>query len=474
MPSPHDSDEGQYRGGTANGRDPGVDSLSEQIRGAVIQPGDDGYDGARTVWNGAIDRYPAAIVRCTGIADVMHAVNVVREEGVPLSIRAGGHHTAGHGVCDDGIVLDLQPMNGVRVDPVAQTAWIQGGATWGDVNPELRAVGLDIVGVSYPEVGVGGFTLGGGIGLLSREHGLAVDNLRGVELVTAEGEFVHARDDTNADLFWALRGGSGNFGVVTGFEFDCHPTKPQALVAMAIHPVEAAEAVLKFYREFSADAPEAVMSVAGIVRVPETPTLPPTLHGEVVTILAGIHTGDPADGQSDLQPIQEFGDPVVDLLESRPFEETGLDAVVAGRRNHWMNHFIQGLSDDAIEALLDQAFPLPDGFVQVGFSALGGAINEVPEGATAYPHRDATHLLEIITQWDQPTDDETHSEWVEALHRAMADYATGGEYLNNQTSADAERVRAAFTENYDRLADVKSEWDPDNLFSMTQNIEPDR
>lgn len=449
-----------------------VDTLQESVQGDIVQPGDDEYSDARAVWNGAIDRYPAAIVRCTGVADVVAAVDVAREEEMQLAVKGGGHHTAGHAVCDDGLMIDLAPMNGVRVDPDAKTVRVQGGATWGDLNHELRAFGLDIVGMNYPEVGVAGFTLGGGIGVLSRTHGLAIDNLRGVDVVTADGELVHASEDEHPDLFWALRGGGGNFGVVTSFEFDCHEVVPEALIGMFLHPVEATRDVLEFYRDFTAAAPNELMGVSGIIRVPEGSALPESLQGEPVAVLAGIHTGSADEGEQLLQPMREFGNPLLELVETRPYDETGLDALEAGRRNHWKNHLLSGLQDTAIETLVEQALPLPDATIQVSLNTLGGAISQVAEGSTAYPHRDATHFLEIVTQWSDPAKDEELTAWAQELHEAMTPHATGGEYVNVHTDADPQRSRAAYGANYDRLVDVKTEWDPGNLFRLNQNIEP--
>lgn len=469
MTPPHRSDEATDVA-TADG--PSVDALQDHVHGDVLQPGDEGYDDARTVWNGAIDRYPAAIVRCRGAADVMAAVDTARDGGMPLAVKGGGHHVAGYAVCDDGLVVDLAPMNSVRVDPDAKTVRVQGGATWGDVNHELRAFGLDVVGMSYPEVGVGGFTLGGGFGLLSREHGLAIDNLQGVDVATADGELVHASEQDHPELFWALRGGSGNVGVATSFAFDCHEVAPEALVGLFIHPVQTARDVFTFYRDFAADVPDELLSVAAIVRVPEGADFPSSLHGEPVAVLGGIYTGAPKEGERLLEPMRAFGDPLLDMVDTSPFHEVGLDALVADRRNHWKNHLLAALSDEAIDTLLEHALPLPDATTQVVLTALGGAINRVDEGATAYPHRDAAHLFEIATQWTDPADDDEFEMWTRQLHEAMAPYATGGEYVNNQTADDAERARAAYGNNYDRLVAVKDEWDPGNLFRSTQHVEP--
>ncbi len=446
--------------------------LADEIRGDVLQSGDDGYDDARTVWNAMVDKEPAAIARCTGTADVIAAVDFAREQELPLAVKGGGHHIAGHAVCDDGLVIDLGPMNGVRVDPDAETVRVQGGATWGDVNSELHAFGLEIVGMPYDEVGVGGFTLGGGMGSLSRKYGLAIDNLRSVDIVTANGELVYASEDEHPDLFWALRGGSGNFGVVTSFEFECHEVRPEALHALFLHPIEDAPDVIRFYREFMADAPEEVVAAAGVLEIPATPDFPEDLHGETVALLMGNYLGEIGDGKQAFHALREFGEPVLESVEPKSYSELGTE-VAAEQRNHWTNHCFRELSDDAIDTFVEQAVPLPTPLTKVAFgSFLGGAVNRVDEDATAYPHRDTRYLFEMAAQWSDPDMDDEVVSWAREFHEAMAPYATGGEYVNNQTDDDSERVRAAYGDNYDRLVSVKNEWDPENLFRLNQNIEP--
>lgn len=462
--SPPDRDE-EREGAT-------IASLRGQTRGAVVQPGEDGYEEGRTLWNGRVDKYPAAIVQCTGVADVVQSVWFAREHGMEIAVKGGGTGIAGHAVCDDGLVVDLAPMNGARVDPDDRTVRVQGGATWGDLNHELHCFDLDVVGMSYPEVGVGGFTLGGGMGLLSRQHGLAIDNLRSVDVVTADGELMHASKQEHPDLFWALRGGGGNFGVVTSFEFDCHEVRPEVLMGMFLHPVGKTRDVFEFYREFVADAPDELLGLSGILRVPDGSDFPESLYGETMTVLAGVYTGAVEEGERLLEPMEEFGEPILEFVDTSPYSEIGLDAVVAGRRNHWKNHLLDDLSDEAIETLVDQTLPLPDATIQVGLNALGGAINRVAREETAYPHREAAHLLEIVTQWTDPAHDEEMAAWARDLHEAMEPHATGGEYVNNQTEDDINRVRAAYGDNYDRLVQVKNEWDPENMFRMSHLSEP--
>lgn len=449
-----------------------LESFTERVWGEVLTPGDDGFDDARTVWNAKIDKEPAVIARCTGAADVMAAVDFAREEGLDLAIKGGGHHITGHAVCDEGLVIDLAPMNGVRVDPDAKTARVQGGATWGDFNHEAWTFGLDIVGMSNsPEVGVAGFTLGGGMAVLSNKYGLAIDNLRAVDIVTADGELVHASEEEHADLFWALRGGGGNFGVVTSFEFECHEVTFDGLSGQFVYPVTDTEDVLRFTREFVADAPDEVVGQVSIRQLPNDPAYPEDLHGKTVTILSCIFNGDIEAGKRTLQPLQEFGDPLFEAVRAQQYTEIRED-IETDQRNYWNNHLLAELSDDAIETFASQAAPLPSpSTIATLFFGLGGAVSRVDREATAFPHRDATYKFELTAQWSDPADDEKVISWAREFHEAMAPYATG-EYVNNQTDDSAERVRAAYDDNYDRLVEVKTKWDPENLFRLNQNIEP--
>lgn len=457
---------------TQNLGDATLKPLSERVHGEILEPGDGGYDEARGVWNAKIDKQPAVIVRCTDADDVTAAVDFAREQDLPLAIRGGGHHIAGYAVCDDGIVIDLAPMNEVHIDADTQTVRVQGGAMWGDLNQELRAHGLEIVGNPYDEVGVAGYTLGGGMGLLSRKYGLAIDNLRSVEVVTADGELVHASDEENPEMFWALRGGSGNFGVVTTFEFDCHDVPPKILNGVFIHPITELADSLRVYREFMANAPNEVGAGVGVIEVPSTAEFPDKRHGESVTILLAYYLGDPEEGKRVLQPLQEFGDPHLAAVRPQGYSEVGTGLLEDGQRNHWKNHFFTDITDESITTFVEHALPLPEQVGHVNFFSLGGAINRVDETATAYPHRDANHLLEIVTQWNDPADDQEVISWAREVHEAMAPHATGGEYLNNQTDDNPTRAKAAYGDNYDRLAEIKTNWDPENLFHLNQNITP--
>lgn len=449
-----------------------LESFTNRVRGPVIQSGDEGYDEARSVWNGLFDKEPALIVRCTGVSDVMEAVNFGRECELPLAVKGGGHGMTGHAVCDDGIVIDLSPMDSVRVDPNEETVRVRGGATWEAVNHEALHHELLPPGIPM-SVGVAGFTLGGGMSPLSRTRGLAIDNLRSVDIVTADGELVHASEEDHPDLFWALRGGGGNFGIATSFEFECFDMNTEFKTADLLFPVDAASDVLRFTSEAKSEAPDELSFGPHFYSVPEDHDFPQHLHGETVVSLSLTYIGEPDEAAGPFEPFLEFGDPIVRTTEITPYTELySYFPGEAGERNYWKSLYLDDLSDDLIETLVDEALPVPTSETIVSIYGLGGAVNRYEPEATAYPHRDASHLVHITTRWSDSAKDEAYVDWTRELHKSLRPYGTGGEYVNNQTDDACERVRAAYGDNYDRLVDVKNEWDPDNLFRMNKNIEP--
>ncbi len=450
------------------------DRLTDAVRGDVLRPGDTGYDDARTVWNGLFDKYPAVIVQCTGAADVMAAVNVARENDLLLSVKSGGHGYAGKAVCDDGMVIDLSAMDSVRVDPEARTARVGPGATWDDVYHETQTFGLATPG-GAGIVGVAGFTLGGGISYLSRKHGLTCDNLLAADVVTADGRLVHANADGHSDLFWGLRGGSGNFGIVTSFEYQLHEVGPEVLAGTILHPYESAREVLELYREVMADAPDELGCFALFLRVPPEPPFPEEYHGEPAIGLGVCYAGAVEDGEAAVAPVREFGDPILDGVRPQPyleFKQSNDELYEAIDRWYSKSHYLAGLPDDAIDVILEYTEDLPGPFTMVGLLATGGAITRVDRTATAFPHRDAAFEFDIWPGWTDPEDDEALIGWATEFHEAMAPYATGGVYVNMLSHDEDDRVRAAYGDNYERLAELKTEWDPENLFRMNQNIEP--
>jgi FAD/FMN-containing dehydrogenase len=459
----------------ANTVDNNIATFATEVRGDVLRRGDAGYDDARRVWNGMIDRHPALIVRCSGTADVIACVNFARENKLLLSIKGGGHSFAGSAVCDDGLMIDLSRMRTVRVDPAARTARVQGGATWADFDHETQAFGLATTGGLVSSTGVAGLTLGGGLGYLTRRLGLAIDNLISADVVIADGTLVHASKDENADLFWGLRGGGGNFGVVVWFEFALHPIGPELLAGPIFHPFEAAADGFRFYRDFMRTAPDDVACYAMIVRVPPVAPFPEAHHGKPALALVACYAGDPAEGEAALRPLREFGKPLLDGVARVPYTalQQSFDAG-AGPGNRWYtkSRFLGALTDDAIDTIMRFIDPLPGPLTQVGIESLGGAMNRVPSDATAFPHRDAAYAIGIWPASSEPGDDHSLMKWAREFHDAMAPHAQAGVYVNYLDADEAERVGNAYGDHFERLGALKRKWDPNNLFRVNQNIRP--
>ncbi len=439
----------------------------------MLQSGDDGYDEARTVWNAMIDRRPAVIVRPTGAADVITAVNFAREHDLPVSVKGGGHNIAGRAVCDDGLVIDLSTMRSVRVDPEARTARVGPGATLADVDRETQAFGLVVPTGINSTTGIAGLTLGGGFGWVSRRWGLTVDNLRSVDIVTADGRLRHASETENEDLFWGVRGG-GTFGVVTDFEFELHEYGPEVLSGLIIHPLSDARAVLEEYRSFAAAAPDEVTPWVVLRNAPPLPFIPEEWHGEMVLIFAVCYAGSVEAGEAALAPLRAIGDPIVDVVSPHQFTDwqQAFDPLLTpGARNYWKSHNFVELTDAMLEILLEFTERMPSPMTEVFVGQLGGAINRVPADATAYPHRDAEFVMNLHTRWEDPAQDEACKAWARELYDAMRPHATGGTYVNF-IPEEAGEEQAAYGENYDRLVELKDRYDPENLFRLNTNVQP--
>lgn len=452
-----------------------VDAIQENLRGKLIEPTDPEYDEARTIWNAMIDRHPAFVVQCTGVADVITAVNFAREHDLLVAVRGGGHNVAGNAVCDDGLVIDLSAMNGVRVNPETKTVHVGGGATMGDLDHETQAFGLATTGGVVSTTGVAGLTLGGGLGRLDREFGLTVDNLLSADVVTADGELVYASEDEHPNLFWGLRGGGGNFGIVTSLEFQLHDVGPDVLVGQVIHPIEAAADVLHYYREFMADAPDYVQCSAIFSQVPALPEFPEELHRQTVLVLVPFCSNAGDEAEELLEPVRTFGDPIADTVQSQQYttyQQSSDELFQAGHRNYWKSHFMNDLSEGAIDTIIEHVTPIPTPFTTVFFEWMGGAIRQVDSSATAFPHRDAAFSFTVAPKWTDPRRDDELISWAREFHEAMGPYAADGVYVNYLDDDEEDRVRSAYGERYERLVDLKNEWDPANLFRMNQNIEP--
>ena len=452
-----------------------IESFSEQLRGNVLQPGDEGYDEARTVWNAMIDKDPLLIAQCTGAADVMVSVNFARDLNMPLAVKGGGHNVAGKAVCDDGLVVDLSPMDAVRVNPDTQTARVQGGVTMAGLDHETQAHGLAVPGGIISTTGVAGLTLGGGWGRLARKYGLTIDNLRSADVVTAKGELVHASENENPDLFWALRGGGGNFGVVTSFEFNLHEVGPEIAGGSLAYAHEDAAEALRFYREFAATAPDAVSVYSALVPTPPQAPFPEEIWGETILVFRLFYAGDMAEGKEALQPMLEFGDPVVQSFEQMPYtayQQISDELYPKGHRYYWKSNNFDGLPDGLIDRLVAHTEAPPTPFSHIFMEHLGGEISRVDPEETAYLHRDPLFAITVSPVWTDPSDDEEMIEWARAVYRDLEEYASDGVYVNVLSDEGDERVREAYGEHFDRLREIKNEWDPENLFSVNQNIEP--
>ena len=461
-------------GGTVIGSD-ALATFRETLRGKVCLPDEAGYDEARTIWNAMIDRHPGAAVRCKGAADIMRAVTFAREHGVVLAVRAGGHNIAGNAVCEGGLLLDLSLMRGVRVDPLRRTARVEPGATLGDLDRETQAFGLATPLGINSTTGVAGLTLGGGFGWLSRKFGLTVDNLISADVVTADGMLVQASATENADLFWALRGGGGNFGVVSSFEFRLHPVGPMVLSGLIVHPFARARELLAGYREAAAKAPDELTQWVILRKAPPLPFLPADVHGKEILVFAVCYVGDERDGNRALEPLRALGEPIADVIGMQPFTgwQSAFDPLLTpGAYNYWKSHNFVELGDGLLDVLVSQAASLPTEECEIFIGQLGGAASRVAPDAMAYPHRNANFVMNVHTRWRQAADTQRSIDWARKLFAETAPYATGGVYVNFMPEDETDRVSSAYGTNYARLAALKSEYDPGNLFRLNQNVQP--
>jgi FAD/FMN-containing dehydrogenase len=451
-----------------------IEQLREQAHGDVITPDDAGYEEARTVYNAMIDRRPRAVVRCTSADDVVAAVNFARENQIDLAVRGGSHSVPGFGTCDDGVVVDLSGMREVVVDPAARTARAQGGATWGDFNDATHAHGLATTGGIISTTGVGGLTLGGGIGYLARGFGLSCDNLVSAEVVTADGRLVVANENENADLFWAIRGGGGNFGVVTSLEFQLHPVK-DIYGGPMFFEIEHAADVLRFYREFIADAPEQFGGFPAWQIAPPLPFIPEERHGDTFLAFVTCWAGPLDEGERALQPIRDAAPVAAEHVGPMPYPalNSAFDGLVPpGLQHYWKANFVTELTDAAIDAHLEHGPNVPVVNSTVHMYPINGACHRVAADATAFPYRDATFATVIAGMWPDPAHNDGNVAWVRDYYQATAPHSEEGGYINFMAGDDQGRIEANYKGNYARLVDVKRKYDPDNLFHVNQNIRP--
>lgn len=454
-----------------------IQGFVEGVRGAVLRSGDQGYDDARAIWNGLIDRRPALIVQCTGPADVVDTVNLAREQNLLLSVKGGGHNVAGNAVNDGGLVIDLSQMRGVHVDPSAQTVRAQGGATWGDCDRETQLFGLAVPGGVVSTTGIAGLTLHGGVGHLRRKHGLSIDNLLSVDIVTADGQLRRASASENEDLFWAVRGAGSNFGVTTSFEFQAHPVGPMVMVGAVFYPLEEVRTLLPAWRDYMAQAPEELSSVAICWSVPAHEPFPPEHHGKPAFVVAAVYSGSVEDGEPIVQTLRELGQPVIDLSGPWPWLglQGGFDALFPkGGLYYWKSRALAELSEAAVDEIADYAARRPTPLTDITIWHHGGAMSRVGETETAYAGRDAPFLVTGEVSWADPAQSDEAIAWGREFWDAMGRHSTGGIYLNFPGLGEEKEdlVRAGYGVNYDRLAALKAKYDPANLFRMNINIAP--
>ena len=443
-----------------------VQKFADGLRGRLVQSGDGGYDQARTVWNGMIDRRPALIARCAGPADIIASVHFARDHGLLVSVKGGGHNITGNAVCEGALMIDLSPMKGVRVDPAGRTARAEAGLTWGEYNRETQAFGLASTGGVVSTTGIAGLTLGGGLGWLMGKHGLSCDNLISADLVTADGALVSASAERNPDLFWGLRGGGGNFGVVTSFEYQLHPVGP-VLAGMVIHPMARAKEMLRFYRDFCRGCPDEMLAAAALMTSHE---------GEPVAVIIASYIGDLAEGERAMAPLRKFGTPLADTIAPTSYVQlnTLFDAAVpyGGVQRYWKSSFLDELGDQLLDIMVARAAKMLSPMSMVLFFHMHGAAARVDRDATAFGLRRDQWDYDAISQWNDPAETAGHIQWTRDYWTAVEPFASGEVYVNHLDAEEATRIRAAYSGNYERLVALKNKYDPANLFRMNQNIRP--
>ncbi len=451
-----------------------IEQLATSLRGSLIQPDSPDYDGARAVYNAMIDRRPALIAQCVNVADVMAAVAFARDNGVTLAVRGGGHNVAGLGTCDGGIVLDLGAMKGIRVDPVARTARVEGGCTWGDVDHATHAFGLATPSGIISTTGVAGLTLGGGFGHLTRHYGLSCDNLLSADVVTADGRFLTASATENPDLFWALRGGGGNFGVVTSFEFQLHPVG-MVYGGPVFYPIELAADALHFFRDYMKQIPDEMSAFFGFHKAPPAPFIPEHLHGVPMAIIMTCYSGPVEQGEEIVRPVREFGPPAVDLIGQLPYPAINsmFDALYPpGLQHYWKADFVRELTDEILDIHAEYGPSVPGVQSGIHIYPQTGAPQRVAADATAYSYRDVEFIHNVLAIDPDPAVMPEHIAWMRDYWAALHPHAAGGTYVNFLMEEGEDRIRSTYQGNYDRLAAVKAIYDPTNLFSVNQNIAP--
>jgi FAD/FMN-containing dehydrogenase len=451
------------------------EELRGTIKGSVLVPDDPGYEEARQVWNAMIDRRPAVIAQCVQTDDVPPVIRFARKNGLQLSIRGAGHNIAGNALCDNGVTIDFSRMKNVRVDAGKMRAYVEPGATLANLDEAAQAHGLATpVGINST-TGIAGLTLGGGFGWLTRKYGMTIDNLVSVDMITAEGKKIRASENDNADLFWAIRGGGGNFGVVTQFEFQLFPVGPEIVAGLIVFPFNQAKQILTKYRQFVNSAPEELNVWALLRKAPPVPFLPETVHGKEVVVLPTFYCGPVAEADKLIAPLRAFGTALGEHIGAQPYVQwqKAFDPLMTpGARNYWKSHNFTELADGALNSIIEFAGKLPSPQCEIFIGLIAGAPNRVAADAMAYGHRDAKFVLNVHGRWDEATDDQKGIGWAREFFKASAPYASGGAYVNFMTAEEDDRVAAAYGSNYERLVEIKRRYDPENVFCFNQNIKP--
>jgi FAD/FMN-containing dehydrogenase len=463
------------RGGTITLSKDILTTLRSELHGSLCLPDEPGYDEARTIWNAMIDRRPGVVVRCRHSSDVIAAVRLARDNGLLVAVRGGGHNIAGNAVCEGGLLIDLSPMRSVQIDAKARTARVEPGVTLGEFDQEAQSFGLATPLGINSTTGVAGLTLGGGFGWISRRFGLTADNLLSADVVTADGELLHASAASNPDLFWAIRGGGGNFGVVTSFEFKLYPVGPELVSGLIVHPFARARELLASYREVASVAPDELTIWVVMRKAPPLPFLAMDAHGKPILAFAVCYAGAPADADRRLAPLRALGEPLADVIGLQPYAawQKAFDPLLTpGAFNYWKSHNFVALSDGLLDTLVNYVGTLPTPECEIFIGQVGGAINRVPADATAYPHRDANFIMNVHTRWRDRNEEEGAIRWTRDLFSATAPHATGGVYVNFMPQDETDRVEGAYGSNYERLLALKAKYDPGNLFQLNQNLRP--
>ncbi len=452
-----------------------ISDFINTFSGKLILPDHKDYEEVRQLWNGLYDKYPAGIAICSNTGEVVAAVNFVRENDVKFSVRGGGHDYAGNSVCDGGLVIDISQMNTILVDPDAKTAVVQGGATIGQLDEATQKYSLAIPTGTVSSIGIGGLTLGGGSGYLSRKFGLALDSLISAEVITAGGEIVQVNENENKDLFWAIRGGGGNFGIVTTFKFRLHQQEPEVLSFQAYYHFKDSKKILEYYGEYMKYAPDELQCYAFFLKVPPVDPFPEEFHGQTTCAIVACYSGDIEIGKAELRPLNGLGDAILSIQQKVKYTDIqkSFDAgMPKGLRWYTKALYLPEIKTSTISTILDYTASLPGDYTLVYFEPSGGALTRVPTHATAFPHRKESFGFHILPGWKDTGDDEKNINWARDFHLAVAKDATGGVYVNLMSHDEKDRIKDAYGENYNQLVQVKKKWDPGNLFRMNQNIQP--